>query len=397
MSNNPPNQIRRTRLSLSLYLNYVAHGFGLLILSQNMTALGQAWQAPLKIVSFVISGIGIGRLLAYLITGYLADKFSRKFFVYLGMACYLAFALATPFAKNVYFAYFLAILAGIANSALDAGTYTTFAEMGSQKSNILLKAAISLGEFILPIEVASLNGRWFGISFLTMAAILVVNAILLAPLKFPAPRQNNAAGSAAKQQVSKKKLFATICFVLYGYASMALMIWFTQWITLFGQKQGFSAASSHFFLSLYSTGSIAGVFLLFAILGKISGQRLLIFMNLAASCAIAVMLVSQTAWLTALTSFIFGLTAASGIMQTGLNAFMDLYPERKGLATGVFYFFGAIASFTVPIITGVLSDASIQLAFGSDLFIGLLATGLALAINWAFKPETADQPAEVKA
>ena len=134
-----------------------------------MTALGQVWQAPLKIVSFVISGIGIGRLLAYLITGYLADKFSRKFFVYLGMACYLAFALATPFAKNVYFAYFLAILAGIANSALDAGTYTTFAEMGSQKSNILLKAAI-----------------------------LVVNAILLAPLKFPAPRQNNAAGSTAK-------------------------------------------------------------------------------------------------------------------------------------------------------------------------------------------------------
>lgn len=84
-------------------------------------------------------------------------------------------------------------------------------------------------------------------------------------------------------------------------------------------------------------------------------------------------------------------------MQTGLNAFMDLYPEGKGLATGVFYFFGAIASFTIPIITGVLSDASIQLAFGSDLFIGLLATGLALAINWALKPETADQPAEVKA
>ncbi|WP_201346874.1 MFS transporter, partial [Lactobacillus nasalidis] len=294
MSNNPPNQIKRVRLSISLYLNYVAHGFGLLILSQNMTALGQSWHAPLKIVSFVISGIGIGRLLAYLITGYLADKFSRKFFVYLGMACYLTFALATPFAKNVYFAYFLAVLAGIANSALDAGTYTTFAEMGSQKSNILLKAAVSLGEFILPIEVASLNGRWFGISFMTMAAILLVNALLLAPLKFPAPQQKNAAVSAGQQQVSKKKLLATVCFVLYGYASMALMIWFTQWVTMFGQKQGFSLASSHLFLSLYSIGSITGVFCLFAILGKVSGQRLLIFMNLAASSAIAVMLVSQT-------------------------------------------------------------------------------------------------------
>ncbi|MST80035.1 MFS transporter [Lactobacillus equicursoris] len=34
--------IHKLRLSISLYLNYVAHGFGLLILSQNMTALGQA-------------------------------------------------------------------------------------------------------------------------------------------------------------------------------------------------------------------------------------------------------------------------------------------------------------------------------------------------------------------
>ena len=177
---------QKLRLSLSLYLNYVAHGFGLLILSQNMTALGKSWSVPLKLVSFVISGVGIGRLLAYLITGYLADKISRKFFVYLGMACYLAFALGIPFSKNVYLAYGLAILAGIANSALDAGTYTTFAEMGQKGSrgNILIKAAASLGEFILPLLVSSLHHHqlWYGYSFMAMAGILIINAILLAPL-----------------------------------------------------------------------------------------------------------------------------------------------------------------------------------------------------------------------
>ena len=40
------------------------------------------------------------------------------------MSAYLAFAIGIPFSHNIYVAYFFAILAGIANSALDAGTYT---------------------------------------------------------------------------------------------------------------------------------------------------------------------------------------------------------------------------------------------------------------------------------
>ena len=245
---------QKLRLSISLYLNYVAHGFGLLILSQNMTALGKSWSVPLKLVSFVISGVGIGRLLAYLITGYLA--------------------------------YGLAILAGIANSALDAGTYTTFAEMGQKGSrgNILIKAAASLGEFILPLLVSSLHHQlWYGYSFMTMAGILIINAILLAPLKFPQAGQK-AAESGQNTAKSQKSWLTTVCFALYGCASMALMIWFTQWITLFGQKQGFSTATSHLFLSLYSVGSIIGVFILFGLLSReVSPYVILLIMNVLAT------------------------------------------------------------------------------------------------------------------
>lgn len=113
--------IHRARLAWSLYINYFIHGFGLIILAQNMTSLGAAWNSPLKIVSFVISGVGIGRLLSYLITGFLADLSSRKAFVLLGMSAYLAFAIGISFSHNIYVAYFFAILAGIANSALDEG------------------------------------------------------------------------------------------------------------------------------------------------------------------------------------------------------------------------------------------------------------------------------------
>ena len=54
-------------------------------------------------------------------------------------------------------------------------------------------------------------------------------------------------------------------------------------------------------------------------------------------------------------------------MQTGLTIFMKLYPTHRGMITGVFYFFGSIASFTVPIITGMLSDISMAAVMAGDL------------------------------
>ena len=54
----------KLHLSLSLYINYIIHGFGLIILAQNMASLGHLWNAPIATVSYVVSGIGIGRLLA---------------------------------------------------------------------------------------------------------------------------------------------------------------------------------------------------------------------------------------------------------------------------------------------------------------------------------------------
>ena len=185
--------INKWRLSLTLYLNYLIHGFGIIILAQNMTALGNSWNVPLKTVSFVISGIGIGRLIAYLITGSLADLLSRKLFVVIGMLAYLVFAVGMVMNPSIPVAYGLAILAGIANSALDAGTYTTLVEInhGRGDGTILLKGFISIGEFILPLIVAMLAnlGWWFGWSFIVMAALTILNLINVLSVKFPNHQQ----------------------------------------------------------------------------------------------------------------------------------------------------------------------------------------------------------------
>lgn len=387
------NQIDTTakrRLSVSLYLNYLVHGMGMIILAQNMNSLGTAWNQPIKIVSFVISGIGIGRLISYLITGFLSDKISRKFFVEFGMFCYAVFALGMPMAKNIWIAYFFAILAGVANSSLDAGTYTIFVEMngGNGAYTILIKAFVSVGEFILPILVTILAGQgmWFGWSFMAMVILLVINFCLILPLKFPVA--NQADGSAVNERESEIKGVAkkvmTGALVVYGYSSMALMIWFTQWITMFAQQtMHMSDGAAHFLLSLYSIGSITGVLVLFALLGRnVKESRLLLIVNAIALADLLVIMQSGQLLLMQVASFAFGFSAASGIMQTGLTIFMKLYPTHRGMITGVFYFFGSIASFTVPIITGMLSDISMAAVMAGDLVmagIGILVAAIVMA------------------
>lgn len=390
IAKNQVNTVAKQRLSVSLYLNYLIHGMGMIILAQNMNSLGAAWHQPIKIVSFVISGIGIGRLISYLITGFLSDKISRKFFVEVGMFCYAAFALGMPLTKNIGLAYAFAILAGVANSSLDAGTYTTFVEMngGNGAYTILIKAFVSVGEFILPILVTILanQGMWFGWSFMSMVALLIINFCLILPLKFPVANQAN--GDAVHEQDAKingtAKKIMTGALIVYGYSSMALMIWFTQWITMFAQQTlHMSNGAAHFLLSLYSIGSITGVLVLFALLGhNVKESHLLLVVNMIALVSLLVIMQSEQSLLMQIASFTFGLSAASGIMQTGLTIFMKLYPTHRGMITGVFYFFGSIASFTVPIITGMLSDINMAAVMAGDLVmagIGILVAAIVMA------------------
>ena len=77
-------------LCLSLYLNYFVHGIGVIVLAQNMDALAARW-GSIADVAWVISMLGIGRLIVLFVSGKLSDKYGRKPFVLLGMVTYAAF------------------------------------------------------------------------------------------------------------------------------------------------------------------------------------------------------------------------------------------------------------------------------------------------------------------
>ena len=176
--------VSRYFTAFCLYLNYMVHGIGVLIISLNMHSLEVQWSTDAAGVSVVISSLGLGRFALLYIAGTLSDRWGRKPFVLGGIAVYMAFFIGHLFTRDLTIAYVFGFLAGCANSLLDAGTYPKLMELLPDSPGlavILIKAFVASGQFVLPLVVsvlAALN-LWYGWSFIAAAAVLAVNFIIL--------------------------------------------------------------------------------------------------------------------------------------------------------------------------------------------------------------------------
>lgn len=369
-------------LCLSLYLNYFVHGIGVLILAQNMDSLAARWGSLADVMS-VIGMLGIGRLIVLFVSGKLSDKYGRKPFVLLGMITYIAFFLGILVSPTTAVACVFGILAGIANSFLDAGTYPALIESYPESAStvtVLLKAFISAGQFLLPlfIGVLVMMNAWYGWSFIVAAVILALNFVIMLKMGFPAMNQvgnsdKNDAAEAPVEAPKSKWYLEGICFVLYGYISQATFYLISQWLTKYGvavaQMPDLAARS---LMSYYSIGSLACVFFTAFITKKgVRPITLLVVYTLISTLAIGGLYYYPSASLAPILSAVVGFSAAGGVMQLGLVMMTEIFPKGKGTMTGIFYTTGSIASFTIPVITGYMADSGINSIMGLDAAIAL--------------------------
>ena len=369
-------------LCLSLYLNYFVHGIGVLILAQNMDSLAARWGSLADVMS-VIGMLGIGRLIVLFVSGKLSDKYGRKPFVLLGMITYIAFFLGILVSPTTAVACVFGILAGIANSFLDAGTYPVLIESYPESAStvtVLLKAFISAGQFLLPlfIGVLVMMNAWYGWSFIVAAVILALNFVIMLKMGFPAMNRvgnsdKNDASEAPVEAPKSKWYLEGICFVLYGYISQATFYLISQWLTKYGvavaQMPDLAARS---LMSYYSIGSLACVFFTAFITKKgVRPITLLVVYTLISTLAIGGLYYYPSASLAPILSAVVGFSAAGGVMQLGLVMMTEMFPKGKGTMTGIFYTTGSIASFTIPVVTGYMADSGINSIMGLDAAIAL--------------------------
>lgn len=361
-----------TPTALALYFNYFVHGMGVIILSQNAAALAKQWGTSQTAALAVVSALGIGRIINLLISGVLSDKFGRKPFVQLGIVTYFIFFIGILLSPNTVIAYILGILAGMANSFLDTGTYPGLMEIypnSKGTSNVVLKAFISAGQFLLPFIVSGLAAAhmWYGWSFIIPAAILVVTFLyFLFGGAFPdsneVTKEDEEKAEKAEEQASNNIasnvwIDGTL-FIIYGYISQATFYLVSQMLTQYGQQVGGMAqASAHSLVSWYSLGSICCV-LLTAVLGKkISEIQFVPVYTLGAFVSILLMWLFPTnAALMMILAFLVGFFAAGGVMQLALTVMAEFFPAGKGTVTGFFYTAGSIASFTIPLFIGWIGN-----------------------------------------
>lgn len=388
--------VSRYFTAFCLYLNYMVHGIGVLIISLNMHSLEVQWSTDAAGVSVVISSLGLGRFALLYIAGTLSDRWGRKPFVLGGIAVYMAFFIGLLFTHDLTLAYVFGFLAGSANSLLDAGTYPKLMELFPDSPGpavILIKAFVASGQFILPLVVsvlAALN-LWYGWSFIAATAVLAVNFVILLRMASrgsagqPKASENLGKNSGAKSGSESIAIPDLVSYTLFGYVAMATFYLVSQWLAQYGEQvAGMDFESSLQLLSIYTTGSICGVFLSsLALKTFLKAREMLLICTVMSFLSLLVVTLWPTSLFVTVFAFVFGFFAAGGVLQLGLTLLAAQFPSAKGKATGIYYSAGSISNFTIPLITAwIARNDSILGIFRFDVVIAAVGVVLACFIAW---------------
>lgn len=376
--------------ALALYINYFVHGMGAIILSQNMDALMQQFNTDRAGVSYVISGLGIGRLLVLFVSGALSDKFGRKPFVLLGMVTYVAFLGGILAAPSVAVAFIFAVLAGMANSFMDSGTYPALMEAfpaSSGSANIIIKAFIAAGQFVLPFIISFLiaNDLWYGYSFLFCIVIFIINGLFLLKLTFPPHKVEKAEVKEASVSNEPKSNFwiEGIALILIGFTATATFYIIQNYLPTYAQEvAGMEKSAALKLISLYSAGSFTAVILTSILVAKWIKQVRFVFVYPLISLIMLVLLyLFPSSIMCVVGAFVIGYSAAGGVLQLALTTMSELFPKNKGTITGIVYTASSIASSILPALIGIISNSNVSNIMLLNIVITAIGVVLALVVN----------------
>ncbi|QYN45288.1 MULTISPECIES: MFS transporter [unclassified Gilliamella] len=377
----------------SIYANYIIQSIALIVIMQFSNDLSKQLNTDIVKLGYVASGIGIGKISLMLAGGILSDIFGRKLFIYLGMACYVIFFVGMTFCTDIHIAFCLAIAIGAGNSCLDTGSMPTLTECfprSAGSASVLIKAFISIGTLILPFIVTFFGEYhiWYGWAFLSFAAFLIINGILLAPTQFPSKKIAITGCEGTDNYFKDTPKFAIegVLLIIMGFTTTATFLVISQWLpTIAVQGVNMDEFEANQLISYYSGASIISVFVT-AFIVKYFLKPIDCIIILPALSALVLILFyfnisSEMCFFVAIG---MGFTAAGGVLQLTLVVMQQLFPTRKGIAVGCMYTFSGFSFTVIPLIVPKLAKIDVRYAILTDFVIALTSVVLALIVYFRF-------------
>ncbi|WP_281175908.1 MFS transporter [Domibacillus tundrae] len=385
-----------TKAASGLYINYFLLGMVNIMLSSNMASLSEKWDTDKAGISYIIAAIGIGKLLTYALSGYLSDRFGRKPLVIFAALAMGIFLVGIPLSPIYQAAFMFALLAGVANSAMDAGSYPGLIEIfpkSSGSASVLVKAFMSVGAAILPFMILFFanQGSSYSYAFFVPAAIFFLNMLFLMTVKFPDHRAivaSQAAENAGQSKFAIEPKFSRegIALVIIGFTSTGLFTVAQIWLPSYGEEVlGMAAESAMKLLSYYSIGALISVLSLSILLKKmLRPVTVIVIYPIITFVAITTILTVKIPEVAVVTAFFIGFSTA-GIFQLAITIMTELFWQKKGTVTGIVATAAGLASIVMPLVTGLLSETgNIAIIFIFDAFLAVIGFAAAAFVYYRY-------------
>ena len=345
-----------------LYLSFFVHGFGAAILSQNTKSFQVLWNTDAAGVLYVISALGIGRLITYPFSGAISDKFGRRLTVIIGCLVYIGFFGGILLAPNTTVAFFVAILAGVANGFLDSGVLPAVMEILVQSSglaSILSKLCIAIAQYILPVMVTfwASNGLWFGWTFVICIVLLAIISLLLTKLPFATVGEAKAETAADVVQVKSNFWIEGVALIIMGYTATATFQVFLNINKDYGMTfLNMTEAAAGKIGSNYALGSIFAVLLNVVLVKWIKPVRMIVVYPALSLATLLWMYFVPSPIVAQIGAFLIGATCAGGVLQFLVSVMSDLFPASKAKAVSMIMIAGALCAFSITAIAGTVTS-----------------------------------------
>ncbi|MDO4662087.1 MAG: MFS transporter [Tissierellia bacterium] len=376
-----------------LYLNYFIHGIGASILAQQVIkdSLAVSWSTSDDKVVLVAAALGLGRLISLPFSGPLSDKMGRRISILIGIFSYAIFFIGIALANNFIVAYLFAILGGIANSFLDTGVIPQNLEILYPRSGLasmLTKFFMSFAQLLLPfmLMIFATKNLSYESFMVWLSVVSLILGIIIIKLPLPEKKNKISNNKSIMKSIRKTKFNKeSICLILIGFTSTAT---FQLWLNT-AQKFAVdivNISDPSILQKYYSFGSIVAIVITSILVTKIKEVRFLIIYPLVSLITLVSVLISKSATVTIIGSFLIGFFAAGGVLQLATAAVNDIFDDIKGTITSIIMIFSSLSNYIMLSLAGSFSATyGIESVMILNIVNTLIGVILALIVNLNYK------------